>query len=139
MKTSQQHITLKPKPRGFHLVTDEIKSQLDLSEFHHGTVHLFLQHTSASLAIGENCDASVRNDLEYFFNDIVADEKPYFTHTYEGPDDMPAHIKSMLLGVSLTLPVSHGALALGAWQGIYLNEHRDHANSRHVIVTVIGS
>lgn len=101
-------------------------------------MHLFLKHTSASLALGENYEANVRDDLENFFNDIVDENKPYFTHTYEGKDDMPAHIKSLMMGVSLTIPITDGGLNLGTWQGIYLNEHRDRGGSREVLATVMG-
>ena len=138
MKIGQQRITLSQKPRGFHLVSGEIERQLDIADISVGIVHLFLQHSSASLSINENCDPSVRDDMELYFNDIVDEEKPYFTHTYEGSDDMPAHIKSSLLGVSISVPVTQGRLNLGTWQGIYLNEHRNHGGKRHIVATVIG-
>ncbi len=140
MRTWQKTIRLSAKRRGFHLVTEEVVSQIDagLAGFEAGVATLFLQHSSASLSINENCDPSVRHDMESFFNDTV-DDKPYYTHTYEGPDDMPAHLKSVMLGVTLTLPVTQGRLNLGTWQGIYLNEHRDHAASRSIVVTILGS
>ena len=138
MIVEQWRIALRPRGRGFHLVTSEILSQLELSAVSKGTLHLFLQHSSASLSINENCDPSVRDDMEAFFNDIVDEEKPYFTHTYEGRDDMPAHLKSVMLGVSLAIPVTDGELNMGTWQGIYLNEHRDHGGSRRIIATLMG-
>ena len=137
MIVEQRSIALRARGRGFHLVTSEILSRLDLSAVSRGTLNLFLQHSSASLSINENCDPSVRGDMEVFFNDL-ADGKPYYTHTYEGEDDMPAHLKSVMLGVSLTIPVTDGRLNMGTWQGIYLNEHRDFASSRRLIITVQG-
>ncbi len=101
-------------------------------------LNLFLQHSSASLSINENCDPSVRDDMESFFNDVVDEGKSYFTHTYEGSDDMPAHLKSVMLGVSLNIPVTKGDLNMGTWQGIYLNEHRDHGGSRRIVATLTG-
>lgn len=138
MKILQKTFRLPPFPRGFHLIEDIVEREfLRLNEVHTGTVHLFLRHTSASLALGENADPSVRVDLENYFTDI-ADGKPYYTHTLEGSDDMPAHIKSMMIGVSLTLPVTDGRLALGIWQGVYLCEHRNHAGGREVVMTITG-
>ena len=137
MIVEQRSIALRARGRGFHLVTSEILSRLDLSAVSRGTLNLFLQHSSASLSINENCDPSVRGDMEVFFNDL-ADGKPYYTHTYEGEDDMPAHLKSVMLGVSLTIPVTDGRLNMGTWQGIYLNEHRDDGGSRRIIATLIG-
>lgn len=135
----QKRIQLAAKPRGFHLVTREICGQLrDLDRIEVGLAHFFLQHTSASLAINENADADVRRDLESYFSRAIAENEPYYRHTLEGPDDMPAHIKTVILGSSLTIPVSDGQLALGIWQGIYLCEHRNHADSRSVIVTLHG-
>jgi len=134
----QFEITLAKKPRGFHLVTDEITAQLEgIASIRAGLAHLFLQHTSASLSLNENYDPDVRRDMERFFTDAV-DGKPYYEHTCEGPDDMPAHLKSTLIGASLTLPVTNGRLNLGTWQGIYLNEHRDHASPRRLVVTLQG-
>ncbi|MGZ4999655.1 MAG: secondary thiamine-phosphate synthase enzyme YjbQ [Methylomonas sp.] len=135
----QKHIQLAAKSRGFHLVTREIVSQLpELAEIETGLANVFIQHTSASLAINENADPDVRRDLESYFSCAVPENEPYFRHTLEGPDDMPAHIKNVILGTSLTIPVSKGQLALGMWQGIYLCEHRDHAGKRTIIVTLHG-
>ncbi len=135
----QKRFQLAAKPRGFHLVTREIVSQLpELEQLDIGLAHLFLQHTSASLAINENADADVRRDLESYFSRAVAENEPYYRHTLEGPDDMPAHIKTVMLGSSLTVPISKGQLALGVWQGIYLCEHRNHAGNRAIIVTLHG-
>ncbi|WP_031521407.1 secondary thiamine-phosphate synthase enzyme YjbQ [Siccibacter colletis] len=134
----QQTVTLNARSRGFHLVTDEILDQLaDLSRVKTGLLHLLLQHTSASLTLNENCDPTVRQDMERHFLKAVPEDAPY-EHDYEGPDDMPAHIKSSLLGVSLMLPVSHGRLQLGTWQGIWLGEHRIHGGARKIIATLQG-
>lgn len=135
----QYEFKLKPRSRGFHLITNEIESNIDISEICAGTVNLFLKHTSASLSLNENCDPSVRVDMENFYNDVVDENKKYFTHTYEGADDMPAHVKSSLLGCSITIPITNGKLNLGAWQGIYLGEHRNNSSSRTVIATIIGT
>ncbi|MDO2949481.1 secondary thiamine-phosphate synthase enzyme YjbQ [Aeromonas simiae] len=135
----QRLITLRPRPRGFHLVTDELQAQLpELAELRVGLVHLLLQHTSASLTLNENCDPSVRADMEAQLHRLAPEDAPYYRHTDEGPDDMPAHIKSSLLGVSLTLPLREGALALGTWQGIWLGEHRHDGGSRRILVTIQG-
>jgi secondary thiamine-phosphate synthase enzyme len=135
----QKRFQLAAKPRGFHLVTREIVSQLpELKRFDIGLAHLFLQHTSASLAINENADADVRRDLESYFSRAVAENEPYYRHILEGPDDMPAHIKTVMLGSSLMVPISGGQLALGIWQGIYLCEHRNRAGNRTVVVTLNG-
>lgn len=135
----QTTIELRARDRGFHLVTDELLGQApDLANCQVGLLHLFIQHTSASLAINENADPDVRGDLERHFNVMVPENEPHYEHTTEGPDDMPAHIKSVLVGSSLTIPVSGGRLALGTWQGIYLCEHRDHAGSRRVVATLQG-
>lgn len=140
MHTEQIEIVLTPKRRGFHLVTDEIIAQLpQLTCIKRGLLHLFLQHTSASLSLNENADPTVRKDLEAFFNHNVKENEPYYHHTLEGPDDMPAHIKSALLGVSLCLPIQNGRLALGTWQGILLGEHRNHASNRFLIATIQGA
>ncbi|MCH9812978.1 MAG: secondary thiamine-phosphate synthase enzyme YjbQ [Epsilonproteobacteria bacterium] len=139
MHVFQQEIILSPKTRGFHLIEDEILPKLSqIKEIEAGILHLFLKHTSASLALGENADASVRVDLENYFNDVVDENKAYFTHTYEGKDDMPAHIKSIMIGVSLSLPITEGRLNLGTWQGIYLNEHRNHGGRRVIVATIYG-
>ncbi len=139
MKILQKTFRLSPLPRGFHLIDDIVEREFaSLNRMRTATVHLFLKHTSASLSLGENADPSVRADLENYFSDIV-DDKPYFTHTLEGSDDMPAHIKSMMIGVSLTLPVTDGRLNLGIWQGVYLCEHRNHAGSREIVMTIMGT
>ncbi len=138
MKIFQKSIHFAPLKRGFHLIEAEILRKVpEIGEIEVGMLHLFLKHTSASLCLGENADPSVRKDLERFFGDI-ADEKPYYTHTYEGRDDMPAHIKSVMIGVSLTIPITNGKLNMGTWQGIYLNEHRERAGGRTIVATVTG-
>ncbi|UTM57091.1 secondary thiamine-phosphate synthase enzyme YjbQ [Photobacterium sp. CCB-ST2H9] len=135
----QKSIQLKPRSRGFHLITDEIERQLpELSNFQIGLAHLFIQHTSASLTVNENADPTVRSDMEAHFNQSVPERAPYYRHTDEGDDDMPAHIKASTLGSSITLPIASGRLALGTWQGIYLGEHRNHGGSRKVIITLQG-
>ena len=135
----QKPIKLPAKPRGFHLVSDEILQNLpELSTINVGLLHLFLQHTSASLSINENADSSVRRDMEAYFNQLAPEDAPYFEHTYEGSDDMPAHIKSALLGCEISLPITQGRLQLGTWQGIYLGEHRNSASSRTLIATLAG-
>lgn len=135
----QTTLRLKPRRRGFHLITDEIEQALpELRQLRVGLLHLLLQHTSASLTLNENADPTVRADFEAFFNRTVAENEPYYRHTCEGPDDLPAHLKSSLLGVSLTLPVSQGRLVLGTWQGIYLGEHRNQGGSRCIVATLQG-
>jgi secondary thiamine-phosphate synthase enzyme len=135
----QRELTLEPRPRGFHLVTREIVSALpELESLSVGLLHLLLLHTSASLALNENASADVRVDFEAWFDAAVPERSAMWTHTIEGPDDMPAHIKSALLGPSLTLPVHGGRLALGTWQGIYLCEHRDHGGRRSLVATGWG-
>jgi secondary thiamine-phosphate synthase enzyme len=136
----QRTISLAPRARGFHLVTREVLDALpELTQLDVGMLHLLIQHTSASLALNENASPDVRRDFESWFNQAVPERAPYWTHTLEGDDDMPAHIKAALLGPSLTLPVSGGRLALGTWQGIYLCEHRDRGGSRSVVATAWGS
>lgn len=135
----QKEMTLKAKPRGFHLVTDEVYSNLpELSRIKTGLLHIFMQHTSASLAINENADPDVREDMEAYFSKIVPENEPYFKHTLEGSDDMPAHLKTVLLGPDLTIPVAKGRLKLGMWQGIYLCEHRNYAGARRLVLTLNG-
>ena len=135
----QQILTLKPRARGFHLVTEEVLGQLTvLCSIEAGLLHLFMQHTSASLTINENADPDVRADFERFFNRAVPEQADYFEHTCEGPDDMPAHLKSSLLGAGLMLPVGKGRLLLGTWQGIYLCEHRNHGGARRIVATLQG-
>ncbi len=140
MNWFQTTITLKPRARGFHLVTAELIESLQdqLSPFQVGIAHFFIQHTSAGLTINENADPDVRHDMEAHFNQMVPENAPYYRHTLEGSDDMPAHIKHSLLGTALSIPIRAGALALGTWQGIYLCEHRDHGGARHVVVTLFG-
>lgn len=135
----QKQIRLRARPRGFHLITTEVVDQLpELAKVGTGLAHFFLQHTSASLSINENADASVRRDMESHFNELAPENAPYYEHVYEGADDMPAHIKSSLLGCQVTVPVGNGRLLLGTWQGLYLGEHRDHGGSRLVVVTLTG-
>ena len=135
----QYSINLFPRSRGFHLITDEIVRQLPgLSTMRVGIAHLFIQHTSASLALNENVEPEVRADLEAHFNQLVPEDAAHYTHTYEGPDDMPGHIKAVLIGSSLTIPITDGRLNLGTWQGIYLCEHRNRARGRRLIVTLWG-
>lgn len=125
--------------RGFHLITSVIESNCpDLGHIKVGLAHIFIQHTSASLSLNENADPTVRADFESHFNVLAPENAPYYQHTYEGSDDMPAHLKAALLGNSLTLPITDGRLNLGTWQGIYLCEHRDHASGRHIVVTLCG-
>ena len=135
----QKTIILKPKRRGFHLITNEILSQLpELADFSIGLCHLFIQHSSASLTINENADPTVRSDMESHFNHCVPENAPYYRHIYEGPDDMPAHIKATTIGSSVTIPITRGKLNLGTWQGIYLCEHREHGGSRRIVLTIQG-
>lgn len=134
----QRTLELPPASRGFHLITRYVQQAMpELADIEIGLLHLFLQHTSAALTINENADPDVQVDLEASVNAIAPENFPYI-HTCEGPDDMPAHVKSSLLGCSLTVPVSGGRLALGTWQGIYLAEHRNHAHSRRVVLTLQG-
>lgn len=136
---AQQEIRLQPRARGFHLIPEEVLAAIpELNQVRIGLLHLLLQHTSASLTINENADPSVRTDFETVFNSLVAEDRRDLMHTYEGADDMPAHIKSSLLGVSLTLPVRDGRLLLGTWQGIYLGEHRNDGGSRRIVATLQG-
>ena len=139
MSWFQKTITMQAKQRGFHLVTHEIVMQVpEIQDYQVGMAHIFIQHTSASLSLNENADPTVRQDFESHFNVMVPENQPYYIHTYEGPDDMPAHIKAALLGPSVTIPISDGQLALGTWQGIYLCEHRDRARGRRIVVTLNG-
>ena len=139
MLVQQRSLRLPPMPRGFHLISDRIAHALtEMSPIGAGVLHLFLCHTSASLTLNENADPDVRRDLEMSFNRIAPEEAPY-THTCEGPDDMPAHVKSSLLGASLLIPLRSGRMLLGTWQGIYLCEHREHGGSRQLWMTAWGS
>jgi secondary thiamine-phosphate synthase enzyme len=139
MRWQQTEVRLKPRPRGFHLITNEIVAAVpELAKLEVGLAHLFIQHTSASLAVNENADPDVRGDLERWFGRAVPENAPYFEHTTEGADDMPAHIKATVVGSSVTIPIRRGRLALGTWQGIYLGEHRDAGGARTVVVTLMG-
>lgn len=139
MSWHQREILLSARSRGFHLVTREIVAAVpEISRFSVGLAHLFIRHTSAALALNENADPTVRADMEAYFNRLAPERAPYYTHTLEGPDDMPAHLKAVLLGSNLTIPISDGRLALGTWQGIYLCEHRDDGGRRRVVVTISG-
>ncbi|MBE1286128.1 MAG: YjbQ family protein [Alteromonadaceae bacterium] len=135
----QHQLTLPAYQRGFHLITDKIASQIpQLTQCKTGLLHVFIQHSSASLTINENADPTVRIDFESHFNVIAPENQPYYRHTYEGSDDMPAHLKASLLGSSVSVPVAAGKLLLGTWQGIYLGEHRDHASPRTLVLTLHG-
>ena len=135
----QTEILLTARPRGFHLVTREILQSLpNLQDYSLGLAHFFIQHTSASLAINENADPSVRVDMENYFNRSIPENAPYFTHTLEGADDMPAHLKAVMIGPELTIPIKKGKLLLGTWQGIYLCEHRNHGGPRRILATLTG-
>jgi secondary thiamine-phosphate synthase enzyme len=135
----QREITLRPVPRGFHLITrDVVETVPELRSLRAGLLHVFIRHTSASLTLNENASPDVRDDFESWFDAAVPEDARYWTHTIEGADDMPAHIKASLLGPSLTLPVSGGGLAIGTWQGIYLCEHRDRGGPRSLVVTLTG-
>ena len=135
----QRQIQLKARNRGFHLITNEILESIpEIKGIGSGMLFVFIQHTSASLSIGENADPTVLSDMESYFNHTVPENAPYFLHTLEGPDDMPAHIKATLIGPSLTIPVNGGRLFLGTWQGIYLCEHRNHGGKRKVVLTLQG-
>lgn len=135
----QKPIKIAPKSRGFHLITHEIEQAIpEMADVETGLLHLLIQHTSASLCVNENADPSVRRDMESYFLRSVPENASNFEHTLEGPDDMPAHIKSAILGCELTLPISHGRLNLGTWQGIYLGEHRNHGGSRRILATLNG-
>ncbi len=140
MKSFQKEIVLKPYSRGYHLITDEILDQLiELKEIQIGWMQVFIKHSSASLTINENADPSVRIDFESHMNKMVPEDAPYYIHTYEGSDDMPAHIKSSLMGASVQIPITNGRLNLGTWQGIYLCEHRNYGGARKLVLTVLGS
>lgn len=139
MLWQQSRFTLAPYPRGFHLITREVSARVDgLERIDTGMLHLFIQHTSASLTINENASRDVLRDFERHFNEMIPEGAPYWEHTIEGPDDMPAHIKASLLGSAVTIPVRRGELLLGTWQGIYLCEHRDRARGRSFVATAFG-
>ena len=140
MEFYQKEISLKPVTRGFHLITSEIVNALpELKQISIGQLQVFIKHSSASLTINENADPTVRTDFENHFNNMVPENMPYYIHTYEGSDDMPAHIKSSLLGSSIQIPITNGNLNLGVWQGIYLCEHRDYGGSRRLVITAFGN
>jgi len=135
----QKEISLNPRQRGFHLITDEVLEHLsEVQEIEVGTMQVFIKHTSASLTINEDADPTVRDDFESHFNQMVPENAPYYQHTFEGPDDMPAHLKSSILGSSVNIPITDGKLNLGIWQGIYLCEHRNRGGSRKLVVTIQG-
>ena len=130
---------MPPFSRGFHLISDRVLRALpEIRQIKAGLLHVFIQHTSASLTLNENADPTVRHDFESHFNVMVPENAPYYRHNYEGPDDMPAHIKASLLDSSVTIPITNGRLNLGTWQGIYLCEHRDHASGRRLVLTAYG-
>ena len=138
-KFVQKEFKLKPYPRGFHIITGEINSAIpEIKNIKTGICQIFIQHTSASLTINENADPTVRDDFESHFNKYVPEDAPYYLHNYEGSDDMPAHIKSSLMGSSVLIPITDGRLNLGTWQGVYLCEHRDQGGSRRIVVTAWG-
>jgi secondary thiamine-phosphate synthase enzyme len=140
MNFYQSEIVLRPRQRGFHLITDEVLNSIpEIREFQTGILQVFIKHTSASLTINENADPTVRLDFENHINKMVPENQPYYIHNYEGPDDMPAHIKASLLGASIQIPITNGKLNLGVWQGIYLCEHRNQASSRDLVITAFGN
>ena len=139
MKWYQKEILLKSRNRGFHLITNEIFNQLpEINNIKVGIAHILIKHTSASLTINENFDPNVRSDMERYFNSSVKENESYYVHTSEGPDDMPAHIKSTIIGSSLNIPITNGRFNLGTWQGIYLCEHRNNGGRRKLVVTIAG-
>ena len=139
MTCIQKEITISSKPRGFHSITDEVVSQFpDIGELQNGICQIFIKHTSASLTINEDADPTVRLDFESHFNELVPENQSYYQHTFEGSDDMPAHLKASILGSSVQIPITKGKLNMGTWQGIYLCEHRNHAGSRKLELTMWG-
>ena len=135
----QKNINIKSISRGFHIITDQVIDQIpEIKTINIGILHLFIKHTSASLTINENADKTVRNDFEEHFNEMVPENQSYYQHTYEGPDDMPAHLKASILGSSISIPISNGHLNMGTWQGIYLCEHRNNAFQRKMVATIQG-
>ena len=136
----QKTITLAPKSRGFHIITNDVLENIpELKDLKTGILHLFIKHTSASLTINENADPTVRTDFESHFNMLAPENQSYYQHTFEGSDDMPAHLKASLLGSSVSIPITDGRLNLGTWQGIYLCEHRNHGSDRELVLTIQGS
>ena len=139
MSWIQKEIHISPKPRGFHLIThDVIENFTEINTISKGILHIFIKHTSASITINENADSTVRSDFEEHFNVMVPENQPYYRHTMEGADDMPAHLKSSILGSSIQVPITGGSLNLGTWQGIYLCEHRNHSGPRTLVLTSWG-
>jgi secondary thiamine-phosphate synthase enzyme len=139
MKSVQKNITLKARRRGFHLITNEILENIpEINDIRTGIAQIFIQHTSASLSINENADPDVRTDMETHFNIMVPEDAGYYKHTSEGPDDMTSHIKTTIIGSSVTVPVTNGDFNLGTWQGIYLCEHRNNGGRRRIVVTIVG-
>lgn len=139
MKIHQKELRLKAYQRGFHVITETILSKLpEINQIQMGMLQVFIKHTSASLTINENADPTVRIDFESHLNEMVPENAPYYIHTYEGPDDMPAHIKASLMGSSVQIPITEGKLNLGIWQGIYLCEHRDKASGRNLVLSAFG-
>ena len=139
MQFYQKEIQLPAFSRGYHLVTDLLLEEIpQLSNIKIGQLHLFIKHTSASLTINENADPTVRIDFETHINKMIPENTPYYKHNYEGADDMPAHIKSSMLGCQVTIPVTNGQLNLGVWQGVYLGEHRNYGGKRSVVLTLFG-
>lgn len=139
MSIIQKEIVIEQKRRGFHIITEEILRQVpEIGNISKGTAHIFIQHTSASLTINENADPDVRSDFEKHFNKLVPENAPYYDHNSEGGDDMPAHLKSSILGSSVTVPITKGDFNLGTWQGIYLCEHRNYGGRRRLIITISG-
>jgi secondary thiamine-phosphate synthase enzyme len=139
MQIIQRELRIAPKSRGFHLITDEILEALpEMRSISVGQLTVFIKHTSASLTINEDADPTVRVDFESHFNEMVPENAPYYQHTYEGPDDMPAHLKASLLDSSVMLPITNGQFNVGTWQGVYMCEHRDHAGSRSLVLTLMG-
>jgi len=135
---TQHSFALSPRPRGFHIITREVLDAVETLP-QTGLLHLYIKHTSAGLTINEAADPDVLTDFESFFNKIVPEHQPFLAHTIEGPDDMPAHIKASLMGSSVSIPITDGKLNLGTWQGIYLCEHRNHANGRKIVITAYGN
>ena len=134
----QNEIEIPKLNRGFHIITEDILDAISPIQASKGLLHIFIKHTSASISINENADPTVSQDLEMYFNKFVPENEPYYQHVFEGSDDMPAHIKSALLGNSITIPISNGRLNLGTWQGIYLCEHRNQSSHRKLVITIIG-
>ena len=139
MKFYQKEIRISAKKRGFHLITKDVLSAVnEIRHIKNGMLQVFIKHTSASLTINENADSTVRTDFESHMNVMVPEDAPYYKHTYEGSDDMPAHIKASLMGTSVQIPITNGKLNIGIWQGVYLCEHRDNASGRNLVITLFG-